>query len=327
MSSLEESYVRPQLLDRRERLRQEIEEHSAAPELTRLLGEVDAALDRLDHGTYGLCKVCHDHVEPERLLADPLTCVCLDHLDDQQQRDLEQDLETAAALQRRLLPDRNLVAAGWEVVCLWRPAGVVSGDFVDVVVAPDDQSFELVLGDVSGKGVAAGLVTTHLHAAFRTLLAREDPVEKVVARVNRVFRDSALAPHFATLVLLRARRGGRLDVVNAGHWPPLLVTASGIGSIEPSGMPVGAFYSCTYTSRQLSVEEGGVLFAFTDGLIEARNAAGAEYGNERLSALLPSLLNSPAADLVTAVFEDLGRHLGNRPLDDDITLVALRRLA
>jgi len=326
MSAFEETYIRPQLIDGRQRLRMALGRRAGDPELSRLLAQVDAALERLDDGTYGLCQVCHDPVEPDRLLADPLVRFCLDHLDEREQRALEQDLETAAALQRRLLPPPAATAAGWEVAVHWRPAGVVSGDFVDLV-ARDDDAFALVVADVAGKGVAAGLVTTHLHAAFRALLAHDEPVDRTVGRVNRLFRDSALSPHYATLLLLRAHRGGALEVCNAGHWPPFLLDGGAVTPVDPTGMPVGAFYSTAYASRTLAAAPGGTLFAFTDGLVEARDDGGAEYGAARLADRLAALAGRAAAELVEAVADDLARHLGGRRPEDDLTLVALRRLA
>ena len=115
MASVNETLLRPQLLDRRQRLERALAVAPGEAELSSLLASVDAALARLDDGSYGLCRTCHDPVEPERLLADPLLEFCLDHLSAAEQRALEQDLDRAARIQRGLLPDAHLVVPGWQV--------------------------------------------------------------------------------------------------------------------------------------------------------------------------------------------------------------------
>ena len=146
-----------QLKDRRERLEVALAQAPDTPEFGRLLEEVDAALARVGGGTYGLCETCHDPVEPERLLADPLLRFCLDHLTEREQRDLERDLQTAARIQRGLLPSPDLSACGWDVHYHWEPAGLVSGDWCDVVRKDGDDLF-FMFGDVSGKGIAAAIL-------------------------------------------------------------------------------------------------------------------------------------------------------------------------
>ena len=100
MATVTNELLARQLRERRERLETALVEIPGAPDLGRLLQEVDAALERVNAGTYGLCEVCHDPVEPERLLADPLLRFCLDHLSEREQRDLERDLQTAGRVQR-----------------------------------------------------------------------------------------------------------------------------------------------------------------------------------------------------------------------------------
>src|SRR6267142_5819422 len=165
-----EPLLREQLIERREKLQTAASAFHRPAELTRLLEEVDAALHRMDIGVYGLCEVCHDPVETERLLADPLTRFCLGDLTPHEQRALEDDLQLAAEIQTGLLPKHDKKVDGWEVAYYYRPAGVVSGDYCDFIDG-DNQSLHFVLGDVSGKGVAASMLMAHLHAMFRTLIS------------------------------------------------------------------------------------------------------------------------------------------------------------
>src|SRR5574340_888423 len=194
----EGNVIRAILLDRRARLESARTTVAGSDDLTRLLREVDGALDRMERGTYGLCEECHDPIERDRLLADPLTRVCLDHLDARQRRALEHDLEMAPRIQAGLLPPRHVAAAGWEAHYYYQPAGAVSGDYCDAV--PLDDGFFFLTADVSGKGLSAALLMTHLHAVYRSLLPLGLPLPELMARANRVFCDSTLATHYATLV-------------------------------------------------------------------------------------------------------------------------------
>jgi len=326
MASVTENIVRSQLTQRRERLETAQRRGQGGPEFARLLAEVDAALARVGDGTYGLCEVCHDPVEQDRLMADPLVRFCLDHLSEAEQRALEQDLQVAGRIQRGLLPERDAVHGGWEFHYRYEPAGPVSGDYCDLVRPQGDggDAFFL-LGDVSGKGVPAALLMAHLHATFRSLVAAEFSVGQLVERANRVFRESTLSPYFATLVVGRAAPSGELEICNAGHWPPLVVSDGRVTAVEPTGLPIGTFYSTTYTSRKLTLRRGDALVLYTDGISEARNAGGVEYGSERIAKVLSTGGQRQAREIAEACMGDLASHMAGAPRADDLTLMVVRR--
>ena len=125
MATAEQTYLRSELEQRRERLHTALHSPAADASLSQLLTAVDDALRRIDQGTFGICETCHDSVEPERLLADPLVRFCLDHLTSTEQRALESDLSLAARIQRRLLPECGLTPKGWDVGFHYQPAGMV----------------------------------------------------------------------------------------------------------------------------------------------------------------------------------------------------------
>src|SRR6201985_2993912 len=115
MITAEQTYLRTELEQRRRRLHSVLQSPAADASLSQLLTAVDDALRRIDQGTFGLCETCHESVEPERLLADPLVRFCLDHLTTTEQRALENDLSLAARIQRALLPNSALAPTGWDV--------------------------------------------------------------------------------------------------------------------------------------------------------------------------------------------------------------------
>ena len=320
-----ESVFGPQLRERRARLERAGQGGARPPEVARLLAEVDAALERLERGSFGLCETCHDPIEPEHLRADPLARFCLDHLTPTEQDDLQRDLELARRIQTALLPQRETVLPGWDVHYLYRPAGVVSGDTCDVW--PEGQGgFQLLLGDVAGKGVAASLLMANLQAIFRALALSGLPLGERVARANHLFCEATLPSSYATLVAARGGAGGEIELVNAGHCPPLLLRGGRIEALPASGLPLGLFCSSSYASTGLELGRDDLLLLYTDGLSEARSAAGDELGVEPIERLLVGLpLRLPARDVVAAVEQALARFLDGAPRHDDLTVLALRR--
>jgi phosphoserine phosphatase RsbU/P len=313
---------REQLLDRRRKL-EKAAIRRGADEVTRLLQEVDAALGRLDVGTFGLCETCHDAIEGDRLLADPLTRFCLDHLTASEQRALEQDLELASRIQRELLPKTDTPFDGWEIAYHYQPAGPVSGDYCDLIRGRGGELY-FAVGDVAGKGVAAAMLMSHLSAMLRALIPAGLPLPSLMERASRVFCESTLPSHYATLVCGCASPSGEVEICNAGHPPPLVIRENGITLIDATGLPIGMFCSEQFTSQVLRLEPGESLLLYSDGLIEAQGTTGVEYGIDRLSALALSGARVPT-EVVGACVQDLTRFRGARPINDDLTLMAIGR--
>jgi len=315
---------RPQLLERRRRLEAAAATVSGAY-LTALLAEVDAALQRIDEGSFGLCETCHDSIEPERLLADPLVRVCLDHLSEPERRALEGDLELATRIQARMLPPRELPVAGWDTHYHYEAAGPVSGDYCELVPLDPPGSLFFAVGDVAGKGVAASLLMTHLSAILRSLLSLGLPVPEVVSRANRLFCENTLASHYATLICGRVTGTGILELCNAGHCPPLAVGREEVRRVDVAGLPLGMFCQGEYASRRLDLTAGESLVLYSDGVTEASDPAGNHYGEERLCRVLRQGCGLDAQRLTAAVLEDLSAFRGDAAAADDLTLLILRR--
>jgi sigma-B regulation protein RsbU (phosphoserine phosphatase) len=316
---------RSQLSERRRRL-------VARPELRgrqdvrMLLAEVDAALKRLDDGVFGTCEACHGSIETDRLLADPLTRVCLECLSRDQATALERDLELASSIQSHLLPPAGLRAAGWEIAHRYRPLGPVSGDYCDVL-EPEAAGppLHFFLGDVAGKGVAASLLMSSLHAIFRSLVSTGLPLDTLVERANRLFCDSTLSNSYATLVAGRLLPSGRLEIVNAGHPAPLLTGEARSLDVPATGLPLGLFCDTTYRSVHRDLRPGDLLLLYTDGVSEARNGGPETYGPARLPSLIEAVRGLDPEAVLEALAEDLRAFGGGLPLEDDVAVMAIRR--
>jgi phosphoserine phosphatase RsbU/P len=327
-TTVTDAFVRDQLLDRRRRLESALTGSRPEPRVEQLLSEVDAALARMEQGTFGICEVCHESVEADRLMADPLVRYCIDHLTAVERSALERDLEMAAGLQRGLLPQPDRNHDGWEMAYTYRPLRAVSGDYLDLIAdeSPDRGLFFFV-GDVSGKGVAASMLTAQLHAIFRTLVASRLTLPQLIGQAGRIFCESTLSPYYATLVGGRAGAGGSVELSNAGHCPALLVRGSTVERLEPSGVPLGLCMDGEYHAEKLTLDPGDVLLMYTDGLSEARNAGDEEYGEERVIETIRNRGNLSARAVVEGCLENLTNFSGGAALADDLTVMAIRRAA
>ena len=313
--------VREQLLAGRARLADVLAENENE-QMLRLLDEVDSALHRIDHGTFGVCEVCLGTVEDERLLENPLARVCLECLTPKQQRALEYDLELAAQIQKGLLPPQDLAISGWEISYHYQPAGMVSGDYCDVI--REDGHLYFIMADVSGKGVAAAMLSSNLRAVFHSLVPLRLSVEEVMVRANRLFRESALPNQYATLVFGKASSSGELVIANAGHLPVFLAGPSGVRSFESSCKPLGFFSDDTVNVAKTRMVPGETLVLYTDGISEAENASGDEYSSERLRRFIEEQGLCCPIDLVNACKQQVSAFRGTRERADDETLLAIQ---
>jgi len=325
MENMDYSALRTQLVERRDRLENSIRLTDNAALLVNLLQEVDSALERMHNGTYGLCEVCHDPIEPDRLRVDPLLRVCLDHLDLVQQKNLEQDLEMAARIQQKLLPRRDIVLTGWDAAWHYKPAGPVSGDYCDLIVPENKGHLQFMTGDVSGKGIAASMLMTNLHGLFHSLVSFNIPVTELMGQANRLFCQSTLASHYATFVYGYAGENGEMEICNAGHCPPILVSTSGIRHFKPTGLPLGLICEGKYQSSLIKFASGDSLVLYTDGLSETFRGE-EQYGDERVAESAVRHSASSASEMIAGMLADFSVFLNKSSQSDDLTLMVIRRL-
>jgi sigma-B regulation protein RsbU (phosphoserine phosphatase) len=326
IDSSTQAAMRTQLIQRRELLNGTIAETPDSTRLVHLLKEVDAALKRIDAGAYGICEVCNEPIEQEHLQWDPLVKVCLEHLSETEQRAIQRDLDLASQIQTTLLPARHLHLNGWDVSFEYIPAGVVSGDYCDIVRSETEPGvLYFFLGDVSGKGVAASLLMSHLHAIFRSLVDSGLSLDQMTARANRLFCESTMAAHFATLVSGRASGNGKIEICNAGHLPAMHLHNATITAVEGGGLPIGLFCNQGYTVRTLILAPRDSLILYTDGLTESRNSAEMEYGASRLKDMLLRHHTLTPEAFVGALTRDEQTFRSGAPRADDLTIMVLRR--
>ena len=265
---------------------------------------------------------------------------------------LAREMEVARNIQRDFLPESLPVAMGVQLEAALHPAREVSGDFYDAFMLAPSGTIVLVVGDVCDKGVGAALFM----ALFRSLIrASADPIgggaiqriggrrtlvrqalesataADLLVRVAGFTNDYIARLHgrtnmFATVFLgALDPRTGQLDYVNAGHEPALVIAPDGATrELRPTGPALGLLPDQVFEAGEERLERGHCLFAFTDGLVEARSPAGAAFGTERLRDALRAN-NTTASALVRGVVEALHAFTGEAEPHDDVTLLAATR--
>ena len=315
--------ARQALVERRRRLRHATSDVTAAPDLVRLIAEVDAALERVERGTHDLCCVC-DELMPDELERHPMGRYCLCDLSSDQVRALENDLETAWSIQAGLLPAQDVSVGGWTSHFRYLPAGPVSGDIVDLVTDSDDSLYFLV-GDVAGKGVSAALLIAHLGAHFRRLAEERLPIADIIRHLSDALSERTAQARYVTLVAGVARPDGRLELANAGHLPPLRIGRGAVERLAATGIPAGLFSNSEYAVHELVLSAGESLVLYTDGLVESTDLSGEEYGIERLSRELSGWGELSPAAMASTALTSAEIFSGGSTAPDDQTLLVLRR--
>src|SRR5690242_3175823 len=233
-------------------------------------------------------------------------------------------VEAIVLAQRRLLPEDGLHLDGWEFHYDYEPAGPVGGDYCDLVPQNSGEFF-LFVGDVMGKGLAGTKVSSQLNGILRALLDFRLPIEEMVERANRLFFQRVqIIGYYATLVCGRASSAGTLELINAGHPPPLLLRSGAAERVVSTGPPLGLFNESKYEVTHIQLTRGETLLFYTDGVTEALNGLDTEYGVERLASFVAEKSHLVPKDLVRACRDDVSAFTSGAPLRDDLLLCALR---
>lgn len=245
----------------------------------------------------------------------------------QQQRDeLLQDVELAAEVQRLFLPVGRPAIAGLEIAGMMKPARGVSGDYYDYIPI-DAHTIQVVIADVSGKGVPAALLMSATAAAVQLEANHDRNVLEAVGRLNAGILSVSDGVRYVTLLLAEIdARKRTVNYVNCGHNPALLFRAKTdtLTHLDSSCPPIGIFPQemCELASADLIT--GDVLVFYTDGITEARNQLGEEFGIERLSAIVRRGASLSAEDLMVDISRNAAEFCGETGFNDDVTVLVIK---
>ncbi|MBI3739455.1 MAG: PP2C family protein-serine/threonine phosphatase [Chloroflexi bacterium] len=290
------------------------------------LDVIETSLKKAEDGTLGICKVCHGYVNDNLLEMDYTSSVCLDHFSPEDRRRLEAELELSQIIQRALLPQRTPTVQGLDLAVFTRPSDILGGDYFDFLQFKDG-AFGVAIADVVGHGVSASIIMSSLQMALRTLVPQDDSPAKVLQQINHFYIHNINMTTFITAFLAHFESNTQtLTYSNAGQTPPLVIRKQGDQPVwlKPTSAAIGLVetYDPQHASVQLS--KGDIVFFYTDGVTEANNPQGEQFGMQRLENLLAANADLSAQEIVSLVREEVNEFSAGQPLADDATMVALK---
>ncbi len=236
---------------------------------------------------------------------------------------MESEMRIAAEIQQALLPNPLVTAGFVEAAASSIPCRSIGGDFFDYV---DDagETFGFTLGDVSGKGPPAALMSALMQGMFTAHVKFSDGPASAVTTMNKALCRRGLESRFVTLMFGAIKANGELTYTNAGHNPPFIVGTNGVRRLESGGPVVGLLEFAPYDQETVMLAPGDTVVIFSDGVSEALNAAGEEYGDDRLQAVVEAAGSVPASEIVDSVVAEVRTFTKGAPQSDDITVMVIR---
>jgi len=238
---------------------------------------------------------------------------------------MESDLALARGVQRGLLPEQPPILEKFEIGVAYTPSLMVGGDYYDFLRLKPD-SLMAVIADVEGKGVASALMMANLQAALHTLVAHVHALEHVVESVNNmIFSDSRTHKLLSMFVTVIEDRPRVLHYINAGHLPPTVIRRDGkTVQLNEGGMVMGVFPGTVFKRGRIQLDPGDIVAAYTDGITEAMDVHGEEYGVERLLDLLRAEQAAPASEIVETVLSAVDLFSRGGTHEDDRVILVLK---
>lgn len=287
---------------------------------------IDETLEKIEDGTFGICEICHQNVDEALLQMDYTSTVCLGHFTEDELRQLESELELSQVVQRGLLPQQAPTIPGLSIAAFSRPAQIVSGDYFDFMQFKDG-AHGIVMADVSGHGVSAGMLMSSLQTAFHTLVPVADSPLEVLERINHLYAHNIKFTTFVTVFF------GKLDPVtrlfsygSAGHNSGYLLRAADGEEVllHPTGPAIGLMEGFHVQPGEVELRSGDTLVLYTDGVTEATNSEGVQLGLDGLAAVIREHRSLSPEQLIQRIVQNLTTFSGGSPLVDDVTLVVCR---
>jgi sigma-B regulation protein RsbU (phosphoserine phosphatase) len=244
---------------------------------------------------------------------------------------MKRDLQIAREIQTWLLPSEPPPIPGVAIAFQTRPANTVAGDYYDVFeragLTPEENRFLIAVADVAGKSIPAAMLMATFQASLRTLSVTQSSLPELIGNVNRyACTNSQDGLRFTTAFLSDYNPTTRtLTYINAGHNAPMLCRKSGaLERLDAGGLPIGISVDAAYQTGSVTLAPGDWLVIFTDGVVEAMNTRGEEFGEPRLLAAIAVGANETPGEMMRRLMTDLDGFVGNTPQHDDVTCLLLK---
>jgi sigma-B regulation protein RsbU (phosphoserine phosphatase) len=247
--------------------------------------------------------------------------------EEQQLIKMQEELRLAYEIQTNLLPENPPKVKGYDIYGKSIPAKTVGGDYYDFIPV-DDNRLAFCLGDVSGKGMPAALLMANLQATIRGQAVLDLAIPEILANANRLLFQNTSSEKFATLFFgILDHKNHELTYSNAGHNYPLRITENNrLETVKEGGIVLGCLESFSFPESKLSFEINEILVLYSDGITEAVNEQGDEFGEDQLSELIFKNQTRPARDIVEIILREAEQYAGNLPQTDDMTLMVVKRI-
>ncbi len=236
---------------------------------------------------------------------------------------MEQELRIAAEIQQSLLPPPEWSSDHFDAVGRSVPCRAIGGDFFEYFTMADGSS-GFVVADVSGKGAPAALLTAVTQGVLATQTAFGGGPAAALARVNEILIRRAIGSRFVTVFFAALSKDGRLTCCNGGHNPPFLISGSSVRRLETGGLICGLFEKATYEEETLQLQPGDLLVIFSDGISEALNQAGEEFGDSRILGCLKTSAACSSSEILEALVKTVKTFAAGTMQSDDMTAVVVR---
>lgn len=294
-----------------------------------LLAEIKEALHRVEEKSFGICRVCHDEIEKERLEVQPAAEVCLGCISQEDQAQLEEDLHLASKVHRALLPQAAARIEGFDVAVKSLAARIIGGDYYDFLPGDKNNSTRIVIADTMGKGLPAGLLMSNVQGALRILADDIPSPARLISRLNQWMVRNVPVTKFISLFCLDlpADPDEPFTFVNAGHCLPLMFRTNGdIERFQPTGAVLGVSENFEFNEEKSRFNPGDLLLLYTDGVTDAENHQGEMFEELRLLDYVSEHLAKSPADIILGLLNEIRAFTGKNDFEDDLTIVAMRRI-
>jgi serine phosphatase RsbU (regulator of sigma subunit) len=239
---------------------------------------------------------------------------------------MERELELAAEIQQRFQPSAPPIMEDYELQGISFACYEIGGDYYDFIPRHNGKML-IALGDVSGKGTAAALLMSSLHAAIHAQTAARSSLSVMVKSVNEYLSFNTPSNRFITFFVAELDPvTSEITYINAGHNPPLVARNNGlIEELDSGGFPLGIMPMAEFEVGKITIEPGESVIVFSDGVNEAENINGEEYGMERFKDVVKNNIKKSAAGLRDKIESSVSAFTKTAPANDDITLVIVKR--
>ncbi len=236
------------------------------------------------------------------------------------------ELEAGRKVQQALMPAQNPEFPGWSIWLFTRPANEVGGDLVDYLRISETKA-GLTIADIAGKGLQAALLTSKLQSTIRALAGDGFTLPEFVKKLNKIFHRDSLPNLFASMLYIQLETfSNRIEYINAGHFPPVIVRNKEIRELEKGNAALGILPDIEFDSRTIELKKDEIFIVYSDGIFEARNSSGEFLGIERFYHLIKYYSNSNPAEMGKSIISQIEQFIGNSISFDDISLIILKRM-